>query len=201
MPIDTLVIATRNKHKVEEIRAILAPLGVNVKDLTEFPNCPEVEETGTTLEENALLKARAAHACTGLPVIADDTGLEVYYLMGEPGVYSARYAGENATYADNCRKLLRTLLGVPSRRRQARFRTVVAFIAKGREELFDDKIEGRIGVAARGANGFGYDPIFVPEGSPKSYAELTLEEKNVISHRARAVGAFRDFLAREVGTR
>ena len=201
MLLDTLVIATRNKHKVEEIKTILAPLGVTVRDLTEFPDCPDVEETGTTLEENALLKARAAHTCTGLPVIADDTGLEVYYLLCEPGVYSARYAGEHATYADNCRKLLRTLMGVPSRRRQARFRTVLAFVATGREEVFEGKIEGRIGVAGRGANGFGYDPLFVPEGFSKSYAELTLEEKNIISHRALAVGAFRNFLAKEDGSR
>ena len=192
--IDTLVIATRNRHKVEEIRAILAPLGVTVRDLSDVPGCPDVEETGITLEENALLKARAAHACSGLPVIADDTGLEVYYLLGVPGVFSARYAGENATYADNCRKLLRALVGVPSRRRQARFRTVVAFVEKGRELLFDGTIEGKIGLAERGGNGFGYDPLFIPEGYTRTYAELTLDEKNRISHRGLAVQKFRDFL-------
>ncbi len=194
MKFDTIVVATRNPHKAEEIRAMLAGLPVTVRDLREFPDCPEVDEDGDTLEENALKKARVAHRCTGLPVIADDTGLEVYYLLGAPGVYSARYAGENATYADNNRKLLKAMTQVPARRRQARFRCVVALVSKNGEELFEGKVEGDILRQARGANGFGYDPVFRPEGFRESYAELSTEQKNDISHRARAIHAFLSFL-------
>lgn len=194
MKFDTIVLATRNAHKVEEIRAMLADLPITVKDLRDFPDCPDVDEDGDTLEENALKKARVAHQCSGLPVIADDTGLEVYYLLGAPGVYSARYAGENASYADNNRKLLNAMTQVPARRRQARFRCVVALVAKGSEQLFEGKVEGEILHAAQGANGFGYDPVFRPEGFRQSYAELTADEKNSISHRARAISELISFL-------
>lgn len=194
MKIETLVIATRNPHKTEEIRAMLEGLGITVRDLTEFEHCPEVVEDGVTLEANALKKAREAHRCTGLPVIADDTGLEVYYLLGAPGVYSARYAGEDATYDDNNSKLLRLMRQVPVRKRQARFRCVVAFVGNGREDLFEGKVEGDILEAQRGDQGFGYDPVFRPDGDDRSYAELTAEEKNSISHRALAVAAFKSFL-------
>ena len=194
MKIDTLVIATRNPHKTEEIRAMVEGLGITVRDLTEFDNCPDVEEDGATLEANALKKALAAQRCTGLPVIADDTGLEVYYLLGAPGVYSARYAGEDATYADNNRKLLQSMRQVPARKRQARFRCVVAFVAKGQEQLFEGKVEGDILELPRGEQGFGYDPVFRPEGYTRSYAELSATEKNSISHRALAVEAFKAFL-------
>ncbi len=194
MKFDTIVVATRNVHKVEEIRAMLAGLPVAVKDLREFPDCPEVEEDGETLEENALKKARVAFQCTGLPVIADDTGLEVYYLLGAPGVYSARYAGEDATYADNNRKLLKAMTQVPARRRQARFRCVVALVSRSGEQLFEGKVEGDILRETRGANGFGYDPVFRPDGFRESYAELAAELKNSVSHRARAIEAFLSFL-------
>lgn len=194
MKFDTIVVATRNAHKAEEIRAMLAGLPVTVKDLRDFPDCPEVDEDGETLDENALKKARVAHQCTGLPVIADDTGLEVYYLLGAPGIYSARYAGESATYADNNRKLIKTMTQVPSRKRQARFRCVVALVAKGSEQLFEGKVEGDILYAPQGSNGFGYDPVFRPDGFTESYAELSSEQKNSISHRARAVSAFISFL-------
>ncbi|MBN1447769.1 MAG: RdgB/HAM1 family non-canonical purine NTP pyrophosphatase [Bacteroidetes bacterium] len=191
---DTLVLATRNPHKAEEIRAMLADLNITVKDMRDFPNCPEVTEDGRTLEENALKKALEVHRCTGLPVIADDTGLEVYYLLGEPGVRSARYAGENATYEENNKALLNRLTQVPARKRQARFRCVVAFVAKGVEELFEGKVEGSILLKPRGDNGFGYDPIFRPDGDARSYAELTADEKNAFSHRARAIASFKAFL-------
>ena len=194
MKIQTLVIATRNPHKTEEIRSLLAGLPITVRDLTEFPDCPEVEEDGETLEENALKKALAAHRCTGLPVIADDTGLEVFYLLGAPGVYSARYAGENATYDDNNHKLLKAMTQVPARRRQARFRCVVAFVADGSEKYFEGKVEGSILLSPRGEYGFGYDPVFRPTGHARSYAELTAEEKNAMSHRGLAIRHFLAFL-------
>jgi XTP/dITP diphosphohydrolase len=196
MKYDSIVVATRNPHKVEEIRAMLAELPVTVRDLRDFPDCPDVVEDGDTLEANALKKARAAHRCTGLPVIADDTGLEVYYLLGAPGVYSARYAGENATYEDNNRKLLREMTQVPARKRQARFRCVIALVAGDGEQLFEGKVEGVILHAPRGGNGFGYDPVFRPDGFDRSYAELDAGEKNAISHRGRAVQELLSFLTR-----
>lgn len=142
--IGTLVIATRNKHKVDEIKAMLADVSVTIKDLTEFPSCPDVVEDGATLEENALKKARVVHRHTKLPKIADDAGLEVYYLRGEPGVYAARYAGENVSYADNNRLLLQKLRQVPVRKRQARFRAVLALVASGIEKTVEGVCEGTI---------------------------------------------------------
>jgi XTP/dITP diphosphohydrolase len=194
MKFDTIVVATRNPHKAQEIRAMFAGLPVTIKDLRDFPDCPEVDEDGETLEDNALKKARAAHRCTGLPAIADDTGLEVYYLLNAPGVYSARYAGENATYEDNNRKLIQEMTQVPARRRQARFRCLVALAANGSEELFEGKVEGTILLAPRGENGFGYDPLFRPAGLEGSFAELSAERKNAISHRARAIAVLISFL-------
>ncbi|MDX9759752.1 MAG: RdgB/HAM1 family non-canonical purine NTP pyrophosphatase [Bacteroidota bacterium] len=194
MKFDTLVVATRNPHKAEEIRALLAGLPITIRDLREFPDCPDVEEDGETLEDNAWKKAVAASRCTGLPVIADDTGLEVHYLLGAPGVRSARYAGEHASYDDNNRKLIRVLTQVPARRRQARFRCVIALVAQGVEEMFEGKVDGDILLAPRGSNGFGYDPIFRPVGFTESYAELDTARKNAISHRGRAIEALRNFL-------
>jgi XTP/dITP diphosphohydrolase len=198
MKIDCIVVATNNQHKSREIHDIMAGLGISVKDLRDFPPYPEVEEDGDTLEANALKKARAAHERTGLPAIADDTGLEVYYLLGSPGVYSARYAGPECSYEDNNRKLLRKMTQVPARRRQARFRCVIALIAPGLERTFEGLIEGSIAFTPRGTNGFGYDPLFIPEGCAGSYAELSADEKNGISHRARAVKALMDFLEKGV---
>lgn len=193
MKIDTLVLATRNPHKADEIRAMLADLPVTVKDMRDFDNCPEVEEDGRTLEENALKKALEVHRCTGLPVIADDSGLEVYYLLGEPGVRSARYAGEDATYEDNNHKLLKRMTQVPARKRHARFRCVLVFVAKGVEETFEGKVEGRILLKPRGSDGFGYDPIFQPDGYDVSFAEFSAQEKNAISHRGRAIEQFKTY--------
>ncbi len=195
MRVHTLVIATRNPHKVEEFKSLFKGADLTLKDLRDFPGCPDVEEDGETLEENALKKARSAFACTGLPSISDDTGLEVHYLLGEPGVRSARYAGENATYDDNVRKLLRRLTQVPARKRQARFRTALSFVWNGPESVFEGRIDGVITLAPSGENGFGYDPIFKPTGCEKTLAELELEEKNVISHRAKAVQALLEYLS------
>ena len=155
------------------------------------PPIGEIEETGSTLEENALIKARAVHEKTKLPTIADDTGLEVAALGGAPGVFSARYAGENATYADNVNKLLDALRGEANRR--AKFSTVIAYIdASGAEQLYRGEVKGTITESPRGTNGFGYDPIFAPNEDPaaRTFAEMTDAEKNAISHRGRALRAF-----------
>ena len=195
MKIDTLVLASNNPHKTDELRALLDGLPVTLKDLSDYPGMQPVDEDGDTLEDNAVKKALAAHVYTGLPAVADDTGLEVYYLLGAPGVYSARYAGEGATYADNVRKLLRTMTQVPARKRQARFRTVIAAAGFGRMQTFEGRVEGAITLAPAGTNGFGYDPIFRVEGMTRTYAELSADEKNSISHRARAMMQFRTWLA------
>lgn len=190
----TLLLATNNRHKTEEITRLLAGLPFDVKSLRDVGSFPPTVEDLPTLEGNALKKAREAHAATGLLSLADDTGLECYYLALAPGVISARYAGENVTYADNNRKLLRELKGVPPRHRNARFRTVVAVVGKKTELLFEGKVEGRILEAPRGAGGFGYDPLFVPAGHAKSYAEMSMEEKNTLSHRAEALKKALEFL-------
>ena len=182
------VLATANPDKAAEILHILRGAGAPV-DLEPRPaEVPEVEETGATLEENARLKAVGLAAATGLPAIADDTGLEVDALGGAPGVYSARFAGPDATYADNCNLLLRRLEVVARGRRTARFATVaLAHWPDGREAAALGTVEGTIAAAARGTGGFGYDPVFVPdEGDGRTFAEMTPAEKHAISHRGRA---------------
>lgn len=189
-----LLIATHNKHKVEEIRHLLSGLSFEVVSFNDIPHPPKTIEDQPTLEKNALKKAHEAFAATGILSLADDTGLGCYYLALAPGVYSARYAGEKATYADNNKKLLHALRGVPQRRRTVRFRTVVAIVGKKTEHVFEGKVEGRILEAPRGTNGFGYDPLFVPSGYNKTYAEMTIEEKNQLSHRALALKNAIEFL-------
>ncbi len=181
-----LVLATHNSHKKREMNTLLAPLGISIVGLDDFPQIGDIEETGTTLLENSLIKARSVHQITGLPSLADDTGLEVDALDGAPGVYSARFAGENPTYEDNVNKLLSKLEGVSAEKRTARFRTIIAFV-DGRRELFAEGIiEGLITVEPCGHEGFGYDPIFLPETESKTFAEMSQERKNQISHRGRA---------------
>lgn len=180
-----LVLASANPDKAREIAAILAG-----HDLVPRPaGVPDVEETGETLEENARLKAVTLAEATGLAAVADDTGLEVVALDGAPGVRSARFAGEGATYADNVEKLLRSLDGVGDRR--ARFRTVaLARFPDGRELIAEGVVAGTIVTAGRGDAGFGYDPLFVPdEGDGRTFAEMTAEEKHAVSHRGRAFRA------------
>ncbi|MDE3058153.1 MAG: RdgB/HAM1 family non-canonical purine NTP pyrophosphatase [Bacteroidota bacterium] len=184
---EKLLLATHNRHKAEEIKNLLVASEYQIRTLSDFPHLPEVVEDEPTLERNALKKARAAYEVTNILSLADDTGLECYYLELQPGVYSARYAGKNATYEDNNKKLLWALKAVPFRRRSARFRTVIAIVGKGIEEVLEGRVEGDILEAPRGTNGFGYDPLFVPRGRKKTYAEMTLEEKNQISHRAMAL--------------
>lgn len=182
-----LVLATHNSHKKTEMNTLLAPLGISIVGLDDFPQIGDIEETGTTLLENSLIKARSVHQITGLPSLADDTGLEVDALDGAPGVYSARFAGENPTYEDNVNKLLSKLEGVSAEKRTARFRTIIAFV-DGRRELFAEGIiEGLITVEPCGYEGFGYDPIFLPETESKTFSEMSQERKNQISHRGRAL--------------
>jgi XTP/dITP diphosphohydrolase len=183
-----ILVATMNRDKAAEIAAVLGGSGVEIVCLADFPGAMAPEETGATLEDNALLKARAGRAATGLTALADDTGLEVDALDGAPGVFSSRFAGENATYADNCRLLAERLRGVPPAGRGARFRCVVALaFDDGSETTVDGTVAGRIIETARGQGGFGYDPLFEPDGGRLTYAEMSLEEKNRLSHRAVAV--------------
>src|SRR5436305_4814563 len=179
------VLATANPDKAKEIAAIL---GDGVDLIPRPDSVPEVDETGTTLEDNARLKAVALVEATGEAAIADDTGLEVAALDGAPGVYSARYSGEDATYASNVAKLARELDGVPPERRTARFRTVaMARFPDGREVVADGVVDGVIADAPRGSAGFGYDPLFVPaEGDGRTFAEMEPAEKHALSHRGRA---------------
>jgi XTP/dITP diphosphohydrolase len=182
-----ILIATNNRHKVEEILQLLSSSQFSVKSLDDFPRIPKTTEDEPTLEGNAMKKAREAFKATGVLTLADDTGLECYYLELKPGVFSARYSGENATYADNNTKLLQSLKGVPPRRRNARFRSVIAIVGSNIQKVVEGRMEGVIAEAPHGSNGFGYDPLFLPRGSKKTYAEMTIEEKNKVSHRAAAL--------------
>ncbi len=185
----SLVIASANPHKVEEIRAILDPvLAGRVVLLPRPADVDDIEETGETLEENAALKARVIAAATGLPAIADDTGLEVDALGGRPGVRSARFAGEHASATENVQKLLREM--VDQTDRTARFRTVAAVgFPDGRVISTSGSIEGHLATAPIGDAGFGYDPIFVPATERRTFAQMSAEEKHAISHRAQAFTA------------
>lgn len=194
-----LVLATRNQDKTEEIKEILSDLAspagdFEILDLCAFPDCPEVREDGKTLRENALKKAKEVFSHTKTLTLADDTGLEVDYLLGAPGVYSSRYAGDDVTYEDNRRKLLQALKGVPPRRRSARFKCVIALVGNGIEETAEGIVQGKLLLEARGSGGFGYDPLFVPTDYNKTLAEMTSEEKNKISHRAKALKKMKEVL-------
>jgi XTP/dITP diphosphohydrolase len=186
--VTTFVLATANPDKVAEISEILVAEGAPVTIELRDPSIPEVAETGATLEENARVKAAAICAATGRPSIADDTGLEVDALGGEPGVRSARFAGDDATYADNCVLLLRRLEDVASQQRTARFTTVaIARWPDGREVAAIGTVEGSITEVPRGQGGFGYDPVFVPEeGDGRTFAEMSAAQKHAVSHRGRA---------------
>jgi XTP/dITP diphosphohydrolase len=190
-----IVLATRNRHKGAEIAELLAGLGLTIRTLDEFPHAPEVVEDGATCEANAVKKAREIAAATGLPTVADDTGLEVDALGGRPGVYAARYAGEQATYEDNCRKLIHELSGVPTGKRTARFITVaaLAFPSNG-VRVTTGELPGLITDAPAGSQGFGYDPVFFVLELGKTLAELSSEEKNRVSHRAKAFMKLRELL-------
>lgn len=196
-----LVLATRNRHKIEELAALLGDLGITIRTLDEFPDAPDVVEDGDTCEANAVKKARAITESTGLPAVADDTGLEVDALGGRPGVYAARYAGEDATYEDNCRKLLRELTGVPREQRTARFLTVAALALPSEGiRVAQGTLEGVIAEEASGTLGFGYDPVFLIPALGKTLAQLSADQKNTISHRAKAFARMRE-IVRSYGQR
>jgi XTP/dITP diphosphohydrolase len=183
-----VVIATRNSGKFREIRQILAPLGLRILSLRDFPEIPEILEDGQTFAENAVKKATAVARRTGRMAIADDSGLAVDALDGRPGVFSSRYAGENATDADRCRRLLEEMARVPKGRRGAAFICALAVASpEGKVEIVEGECRGEIASAPRGAQGFGYDPVFFLPELGKTMAELESEVKNRISHRARAL--------------
>lgn len=186
------VFATHNQNKLKEVQAILGSTKISLVSLDALNFHEEIEETGETLEENACIKSRHIKALTDLPVFSDDTGLEVFALDMAPGVYSARYAGPEKDSSRNMDKLLNALQGKPDRR--ARFRTVIALCLEGEEYLFEGIVNGRISNEKAGTGGFGYDPVFIPEGYDRSFAELPSETKNLISHRFRAVEAMRRFV-------
>ena len=181
-----IILATRNIHKARELQTLIRDFDVKIHTLDDISTEIILREDGDTFEANALQKARIVHHQTKLPSLADDSGLEVFFLNGRPGVFSARYAGVEATDEKNNRKLLDEMCGVSPRRRRAQFRSVLALVGDGLEELAEGLCPGRLGEIPVGTNGFGYDPIFIPDGYTKTYAQLTSEEKNRISHRARS---------------
>ena len=185
-----LLLATSNPNKLREIRALLNVPGLEILGALDFPDMPEVVEDGDTFEANAVKKARAMSQVSGTWALADDSGLEVDALNGEPGVYSARYAGEVASSSDNNRKLLSALEGVENR--AARFRCVLALVSpEGTARTLAGACEGSIAFEPRGDGGFGYDPLFIPEGHDRVFAEMSGEEKNKLSHRGRALAKAR----------
>ncbi len=186
-----LVFATGNAHKVGEIAALMPPY-VQLKSLADIGCTDELPETSPTIAGNALQKARYVHEHFGECCFAEDTGLEIDALQGRPGVYSARYAGPGKDAAANMALVLEQMQGVSDRR--ARFRTVIALILDGQEHLFEGVVEGRIAEAPTGEGGFGYDPIFIPQGETRSFAQMDLAAKNAISHRAKATALLLNFL-------
>ena len=196
MTSQSLLLATQNHGKLTELRQLLGNLSLELCDLTDFPEVETVPETGESFIDNASLKAAGYATQTGLLTLADDSGLEVEALGGAPGILSARYAGEGASDADRTARLLAELSIIPPAKRSARFVSAVA-IANREGQILNVSVgtcDGHIGFAARGTGGFGYDPIFIPSGSEKSFAELKSEIKNQISHRARALAGAREFL-------
>ncbi len=189
-----LVLASHNENKVEELTLFLSGLNLEVLTLRHFPSVPKVAEDGATFQENALKKANAIYLATKIPALADDSGLEVFFLNGRPGVRSARYAGDDAKDEQNNEKLLGEMLGVPPRRRRAQFRAVLALVGNGFEDITEGICMGKLAEGPRGTNGFGYDPIFIPDDFSRTYAELTPDEKNRISHRGRAFRALEEIL-------
>jgi XTP/dITP diphosphohydrolase len=186
--IKEIILATGSKHKVEEIKEILKDLDIKVIPMIFFSEYPNTKEDGKTFEENAIKKAKEAAEFFGKWTLADDSGLEVDYLNGEPGVYSARYAGENCSYDDNNKKLLNALHKVPEEKRTAKFRTVIAISSPDEKiSLAEGKIFGIISFQTLGGNGFGYDPLFYIPKYGKTFAQLSRDTKNSISHRAIAL--------------
>ena len=182
-----IVLATHNKDKLAEMSKILNIFNAEFLSLDNFPEIDEIIEDGNTLEENALIKAKAVYNKTGHYAWADDTGLEVNVLDGAPGVYSARYSGENCSYLDNVNKLLEELKGIPDHKRSAQFRTAIAFVGNKMELVTEGVVKGMITKKPKGVGGFGYDPVFYVPNKGKTYSEMEMIEKNQISHRSKAI--------------
>ncbi len=190
-----LVFATNNQHKIKEVTHLL-PAELQLISLKDIECEDDLPETGVKLEDNARQKARYVHDKFGVDCFADDTGLEIEALNGRPGVYSARYAGPACIAEENVQKVLTELQGVQNRK--ARFRTVIALYLGDQEYIFEGSIEGRITESPAGSNGFGYDPVFIPEGEQRTFAEMSLEEKNRFSHRSNAIRKLSDFLKQHI---
>ena len=190
-----IVVATHNKDKFKELYHGLKSLKIELLSLEDFPEIGEIIENGNTLEENALIKARTVNQLTSLPAISDDTGLFVDALNGDPGIYSARYAGENSTYLDNVNKMLHEMKNIPEGKRQAKFSTVMAYVDGKMELIAEGFVKGIISNKIKGIGGFGYDSIFYVRNKGKTFSEMSIEEKNLISHRSRAIDALKAKLA------
>ena len=182
-----IILATHNSDKRKEMMAALTDLNVEILSLVDFPQVGEIVEDGETLTANAIIKAKAVFDITGIPAISDDTGLSVDALHGAPGVYSARYAGENATYDDNVEKLVDEMKNVLPENRGAQFQTIMVYIDKNTELIVDGVVKGQIANTSKGVGGFGYDPVFYIPKQEKTFAEMTIQEKNQISHRGIAL--------------
>lgn len=193
-----VVLATNNRHKLVEVKSILEPLGYEVLSLKDLDLDIDPEEDGLTFEENALIKAREVKKVVDYPVIADDSGFEVEFLDNKPGVFSARFLGEDTSYEVKNKHIIEKLQGAKEDMRVARFVSVIAFIdIDGNENCFRGEVTGIVSDEPRGSNGFGYDPIFLVKELGKTFAELTMEEKNSFSHRGNALKLFREFLIKE----
>ena len=190
----TIVAGTQNQHKIAEILDSLSLNSIEIKTLNDYESIPDVEENGETFEENAFIKAQAYRELVHLPVFADDSGLCVDALNGEPGIYSARYAGENVTYLDNNKLLLKELENVPDNLRTAKFVCTICYLDKYGTHYFTGITKGVITRDFRGDKGFGYDPVFYLPELGKTFAELTMEEKNSLSHRGKSLAKFKSFL-------
>ena len=189
-----IVLATHNKDKCKELQDSLLGLNVQLLSLYDFSEVKEIIEDGSTLKENALIKAREVNKITGLPALADDTGLEVDFLNGKPGVFTARYAGENCTYLDNVNKLLNDMK--EAKNRNAEFKTVIAFVHKNVELVAFGSVKGIITKKIKGIGGFGYDPVFYIQEIGKTFAEMKIAQKNRISHRALAIEKMKNLLTK-----
>lgn len=185
--LNKIVIATHNKDKLVELKKGFAGLNIDLYDLSSFPEIGEIVEDGETLRENAYIKAKTVFDITGVPSIADDTGLEVDFLNGAPGVYTARYAGENCTYQDNVNKLFNVMKDVPIKDRGAQFKTSMVYLDNNKELYSDGVVKGIISQEIKGLAGFGYDPLFYIPEEGKTFAEMSIEKKNIISHRGLAI--------------
>lgn len=189
-----ILLATKNRGKIREMNSLFAGTGVEFVGTDILDSAPDVVEDGRTYHDNALKKAMTFYKLTGLPTLAEDSGLEVDALQGGPGVYSARFAGENASDEENIKKLLAELKGVKKQDRRARFVSVLCLVIDGKPHFFEGEVRGRILEEPEGRSGFGYDPVFCPDGYEHSFAVLGEEIKNSISHRARAIEKLKDFI-------